>query len=70
MDVDPVEVVTKTEYDYIIIAKVDKGVTEKIIMELMNYGVSRKKILAVSVPDGKAARESLLEKFLNLKAIG
>ncbi len=62
MDVDPVESITKIDYDYVLIATIDCKVAESIVDRLLDCGVSEQKILTIRCP--KAAREQLLEKYL------
>lgn len=62
MDVDPVESVVKTDFDYILIATVDCKVAEKITDRLMDCGVSPQKILSVKCPEN--IREYLLQQYL------
>ena len=66
MDVDPVESVTSLTYDYILIATVDETVAERIITKLLDLGVSREKILTVTVPSD---RDALLARFLDVDAL-
>ena len=65
MDVDPVESITGLEFDYILIATVDKKLAEKISDRLLDYGVSRNSILTVSCEEN--IREKLLERYLDCK---
>lgn len=67
LDVDPVESITKTDFDYVLIASVDSVFSKKAMSRLMDYGVEQSKILTVTVPDMED-REELLEQFLNIKA--
>lgn len=69
LDVDPVETITKLSYDYVLIASVDADVAEKITVRLFDYGVSRKKILRVTVPETSNDRLDLIHKFLDIKAL-
>ncbi len=62
LNVDPVESITKTRFDFILIATVDEAVAGKAVHRLLDFGVSREKILTVSVPEN---REELLEQFLD-----
>lgn len=66
LDVDPVESITKIDFDYVLIASVDSLFSEKATERLMDYGIERSKILTVTVPDIEG-REELLEQFLNVK---
>ena len=65
MDVDPVESITKLEYDYVLIATVDRLLAEKVSSRLLDYGLGRERILTVSCDE--AVREELLERYLNCK---
>lgn len=67
LDVDSVESITKTDFDYVLIASVDSLFSNKAAERLMDYGIERSKILTVTVPD-KEDREELLKQFLNVKA--
>jgi len=66
LDVDPVESVVSLSYDYILIATVDRVVAERVMNRLCNLGVSKEKILTVTVPEDK---EDILRRFLNVAAI-
>ena len=66
LDVDPVEKIPQTSYDYVLIATVDALLAQKAKNRLLNLGVSERKILTASVPQ---KREELLERFLNIEAI-
>lgn len=63
MDVDPVESITKLDYDYVLIATVDKLLAEKISYRLCDYGLSKEKILIVNCDE--QIRETLLNRYLN-----
>lgn len=63
MDVDPVESITKHEYDYVLIATVDRILAKNISNRLLDYGLSKDKILIVSCEE--SIREKLLERYLN-----
>ncbi len=63
MDVDPVESITKLDYDYVLIATVDKLLAEKISDRLFDYGLSKEKILIVNCEE--QIREKLLVRYLN-----
>ncbi len=65
MDVDPVESITKLEYDYVLIATVDRILAKNISNRLLDYGLSKDKILIVSCDE--AIREELLGRYLNCK---
>ena len=66
LDVDPVESITRTAYDYILIATVDSAVAGRARKRLLDLGVSAERILETTVPDNK---EQLLERFLDMDAI-
>lgn len=66
LDVDPVESVASLSYDYILIATVDGLVAERAERRLMDLGVSKDKLLTITVPDDK---ESILSRFLDVDAI-
>ena len=66
LNVDPVESITGLSYDYILIATVDGLVAEKAERRFMDLGVSKDKLLTITVPDDK---ESILDRFLDVDAI-
>lgn len=66
LDVDPVESVSSLSFDYILIATVDELVAEKTERRLMDLGVSKEKLLTITVPDEK---ESILDRFLDVDSI-
>lgn len=66
LDVDPVESVSSLSFDYILIATVDELVAKKTERRLMDLGVSKDKLLAITVPDDK---ELILNRFLDVNAI-
>ena len=66
LDVDPVQSVSSLSYDYILIATVDRLVAERAERRLMDLGVSRDKMLTITVPDDK---ESILTRFLDVDTI-
>lgn len=66
LDVDPVENITGLEYDYVLIATVDMAVSGNIKKRLLDLGVSRERILEVSVPEN---REQLINCFLDVDAV-
>ena len=66
LDVDPVESIASLSYDYILIATVDGLVAESVEKRLLDLGVSKEKILTVTVPDDK---EQLIDRFLDVDAI-
>lgn len=48
MDVDPIEIICKVEYDAVVIALIDPVQIEKVKRLLYDYGVEEKKIITVS----------------------
>ena len=66
LDVDPVESVSSLSFDYILIATVDELVAVKTERQLMDLGVSKEKLLTITVPDEK---ESILDRFLDVDSI-
>ena len=65
MDVDPVEKITKFEYDYVLIATVDRLLAKNISNRLLDYGISKEKMLIVNCDE--EIREELLTRYLNYK---
>lgn len=63
LDVDPISNITKSEYDYVLIATVDRELAERIKKRLIDYGVSEKKVVAISEPQN---RDKLLCRYLNI----
>lgn len=47
MDIDPIQRVCQDDYDYILIAVLAPSAISRIIQELVDFGVSKKKILSV-----------------------
>lgn len=66
LDVDPVESISSLSFDYILIATVDGVVAERVISRLADFGVSREKMLTITVNQDK---EELLARFLDVDAI-
>ena len=66
LDVDPVKKISTLRYDYVLIATVDPIVTDKIMRTLLDFGVSKEKILTVTAPEN---RGELLSCFLDVEAI-
>ncbi len=64
MDVDPVETVRDKDFDYILVASVDSEIAERVIGRLGIYGVARRRILTVSVPEQDSLRETLTKRFI------
>lgn len=66
LDVDPVESLTSLSYDYILIATADRLVAEEVEKRLLDLGVSKEKVLKVTVPEDKV---QLIDCFLDVDAI-
>lgn len=66
LNVDPVETITALRYDFVLIATVDELVAEGVEKRLKDLGVSKNKILTVTIPDN---REEILQRFLDVEAI-
>ena len=66
LDVDPVESITSLSYNYVLIATVDGLVAKSVEKRLLDLGVSKEKILLVTVPNNK---EHLIDRFLDVDAI-
>lgn len=66
LDVDPVENVTRLEFDYILIAAIDYAAAEQFRNRLLHMGISAEKILTVSVPKDK---EQLVNRFIDVNAV-
>lgn len=66
LDVDPVESITGIAYDYILVATVNDTVADKMITRLQDLGVSRNRILTISVPED---REALINRFLDVDSL-
>lgn len=66
LDVDPVESISSLSYDYVLIATVDGVVAEKIVRRLSDFGVSKEKMLMITVESDK---DELLTRFLDVDAI-
>lgn len=62
LDVDPVETIKKTTFDFVLIATVDCHIADKIKKRLLDYGIAESKILTVECPE--SIRQSLLNQFL------
>lgn len=56
LDVDPVEEITKLDYDYILIATLDNTIANNIRIRLMDYGVPPSKLLSIVLPDEPTGR--------------
>ena len=66
LDVDSVESIIGTTFDYVLIAAVDPGVAFDAVKRLLDLGVSGDKLLTVSVPEKK---EQLIRHFLDVEAL-
>ena len=64
MNVDPIEHIREMEFDYVLIASVDTDFSGRMIRRLAEFGVSRRRILTVSVPASEEARRKLIRRFL------
>jgi glycosyltransferase involved in cell wall biosynthesis len=62
LDVDPVERIVRTKFDYVLIAAIDGQVVDEVKNRLLDYGISEQKILSVSCPE--KIRKELLRKYL------
>ena len=62
MDVDPVERLSKDDFDYILVATIDTKLADRIKNRIAEYGISEKKILTI-----KKKKESslLIKKYLD-----
>lgn len=69
LDVDPVEAITKIRYDYVLIAAIDGGMADKVIRRLLDFGVSREKILTASVPESVERKTELIHNFLDINSL-
>ena len=49
IDVDPIESITRIEFDYLLIATVNDSLAEKIKERLLKFGISKNKMLKVSI---------------------
>lgn len=66
LDVDPVGSISSLSYDYVLIATVDGVVADKVISRLADFGVSKEKMLTITVENNK---DELLNRFLDVDAI-
>ena len=66
MDVDPVESITSLEYDFVIIATVNPAVADRMKKQLIDCGISEKKILTVR--HDTAYSSKLIEQYLGGQA--
>jgi len=66
LDVDPVESIAGIAYDYILVATVNDTVANTVITRLQDLGVSRNRILTISVPED---REALINRFLDVDSL-
>lgn len=66
LDVDPIRSIVSLTYDYILIATVEPVVAGKTRNRLLELGVSKERILTVTVPED---REGLMNRFLDVGTI-
>ncbi len=64
LNVDPIEQITEMEFDYVLVASVNEDFSEQTVQRLAEYGVSRRRILTVTVPKTLERREMLTKRFL------
>lgn len=62
MDVDPVDVVSQLNYDYVLVANLDSSYVEGIKKELLDLGVMERQIVALNVDSD--LRKSALKEYL------
>lgn len=62
LDVDPVESILCTRFDYVLIASVDCRVARAAKKRLLDFGISESKVLTIECP--QEVRRELLEKYL------
>lgn len=62
LDVDPVDKITKIDFDYVLIATIDCYTAEKIKNRLSVYGIQEDKILTVYCPE--EIRGKLIQQYL------
>lgn len=63
LNVDPVDSISSLEFDYVIVASLDKGYVSLATRILMDYGVPERKVISVSVTD--EMRKKALDYYLN-----
>lgn len=61
MDVDPVERLSKDDFDYILVATIDTKLAERIKNRIAEYGISARKILTIKKDKDSS---SLIKKYL------
>lgn len=66
LNVDPVETVTKLQFDYVLIATVDSMMSDRIKNRLVDFGISRDRMLTITVNQEK---DRLLDRFLDVAVI-
>ena len=64
MDVDPVEQIREMDFDYVLVASVDEAFGERTVERLTGLGISRRRILTVTVPRSMERRNELTRRFL------
>ena len=62
MDVDPVERLSKDDFDYILVATIDTKLADRIKNRIAEYGISEKKILTIKKEEESSL---LIEKYLD-----
>ncbi len=66
LDVDPVENISSLSFDYVLLATVDSVVAERIKSRFVDLGISRDKMLTITIDQDK---DELLTRFLDTDAI-
>ena len=64
MDVDPVEQIREMDFDYVLVASVNEAFGERTVERLTSLGISRRRILTVTVPRSMERRNELTRRFL------
>ena len=64
LNVDPVDTVSNIDYDYVIVASLDKGYVSSVVQKLKDYGVPENKIVSVTTTGEE--REKSLRAYLGL----
>jgi glycosyltransferase involved in cell wall biosynthesis len=63
LNVDPVESITKSKFDYVLIATVDCAVGREVMDRLLSFGLSIEKVVIVHCP--AEIRRQLIERYLS-----
>ena len=63
LDVDPVESIAKTDFDFVLLATVDSGLAQEMKKDLFDCGVSPSKILSVICP--AESKSEILKDFFD-----